>query len=234
MAWTPHKEGDAISLAAVNSNIDALEEQANAVSAGAIMPKSLHAEHLPSVIERRASKTMAGSVQSYTNRYPGWGVDTSFSPLEQWLPISSVGGDLEVEFSMGIDLTKHKLLVMANIGVKNINHNPDGNAGVTKGRAAVKIQVQVGGVWQGINKTERYLSSRQKTFGDTITLTRHGDIPIRTLIDSTDLSAPTTGTITGVRVVISVLYGVLSTDYDAVVKVLNCNLSAVAIRQALD
>ena len=233
MAWTPHKEGDAITLAAVNANINALEEQVNAVGAGAIMPKSLHAEHLPSVIERRGKKTMAGSVQSYTNRYPGWGVDTSFLALEQWLPISTVGGDLEVEFS-GVDLTKHKLLVMANIGIENITHNPDGNAGVTKGRAAVKIQVQVGGVWQGINKTERYLSSRQKTLTDSITLARYGDIPIRTLIDSTDLPAPTTGTVTGVRVVISVLYGVLSTDYDAVVKVRNCNLSAITIRQALD
>lgn len=229
MAWTPHKEGDAITLAAVNDNIDALEAQANTAEVGAITPKSLHAEHLPSVIGDAAAKDIHTDLQTYTNVYPGWGVDTIGAPGWQVIA-NSTHGNLEVSFT-GVDTTKHKLLVMANIYVRNITHHIDGNAGYTRAQAAVKIQVKDGsGGWVGINRTERYRRAIATKGGTTTTETQHGDIPIRTLITSDDV----TGAIYGVRAVVSLLhYGGDTTAGTGKVSIKQCTLSAITIKQAI-
>jgi hypothetical protein len=227
MAWTPHAEGDAISQAAVNANISALETQANSVAAGAITPKSLNEHHLPSVLGGFANKSLSGVDQSYTNTYPGW-ADDYMSAVAGWQVISSPSGDLEISFT-GVDLTKDKLLVMANIGVKDIQHMS--GTGVTEGRAAVKIQVQInGGAYEGVSRTERYLDSRlDLNASPDITRVRRGDIPIRTLIDSNDFA----GAVTGVRVVVSILYPTIAIQNDATVTLLNSILSGIVLKQAI-
>tara|TARA_R110002073_G_scaffold336476_1_gene533822 strand:- start:5895 stop:6608 length:714 start_codon:yes stop_codon:yes gene_type:complete len=237
MAWTPHKEGDAIALAAVNANIGALETQVNAIGAGAIAPKSLHSAHLPSVIGQALTKKVYGTEQAYTNRYPGWDSDTSVGARYWEVVANSEHGELT--FSLAdVDLTKHKLLIMANIGIKDIQ--PTSGTGQTEGRAAVKIQVQDNGHWFGIARTERYLSSKHQSNGDSSTRIRHGEIPIRTLIDSSDIEdtgfgVELSGLVTGVRVVVSVLYGALAdaASDSTTLTLLNSNLSAIMIKQAL-
>lgn len=228
MAWTPHKEGDAVTLAAVNANISALETQANSASADAVFPKSLHSQHLPSAVGESVTKMVYGETQSYINEYPGWGVDTVGGGIGWAVVANSTHGDLEVSLT-GVDLTKHKLLVMANIGVKNVNHATTNNAGKTEGVAAVKLQAKIGGVWTGLARTERYISSKRTVYNASTTTTLHGDIPIRTLIDSTDGQA-----VTGVRAVVSVSYPLMTTTVkEGKVVLLACNLSAITIKQAI-
>jgi len=229
MAWTPHKEGDAITLAAVNANISALETQANLVPADAITFKSLHSEHLPSVIGEARSKRVFGEEQTYINTYPGWERDVTSGPAHWQVIANSTHGDLGVSFT-GVDMAKNKVLIMANIGVKNINHRIDGNGAVTKGHAAVKIQVKnAAGDWVGLARTERFLSPKRDDPAGLLLETRHGDIPIRTLVDSSD-----TAVVYGVRAVVSISYRVSATlDDDCQVSLLNSNLSAITIKQAI-
>ena len=180
---------------------------------------------------------MYGTDQGYTNTYPGWENDTTGVGDFCWEVVAnSEHGELTFSLT-GVDLTKHKLLIMANIGIKNIQ--PTSGTGQTEGRAAVKIQVQDNGYWFGVARTERYLSSRHHDNTDANTRVRRGEIPIRTLIDSSDIEdtgfgVELTGLVTGVRVVVSILYGVLyPTPNDTTITLLNSNLSAITINQAL-
>lgn len=249
MAWTPHKEGDAVTLATVNANISALEAQANLASADAIAFKSLGEQHLPSILGETASKVVYGTEQDYTNSAPSYGIDT-MDPVSGWQVIAnSAHGDLEVSL-VGVDLTKNKVLVMANINIKNVAHATDGLATMTAAHATVKIQVKDGsGNWMGLSRTERYMQKKSTQtsssasvdpadipFTDAETKVRHGDIPIRTLVDSNDVAV-----LTGVRVVIGLTYSVFAREYgvsgvviaDGKVTVMHCNLSAITFKQAI-
>ena len=208
MAWTPHAEGDAVTLSGVNANLTALQASVNTASANAITGKSLHAQHLPSVLGEAISQNLSGVVHVYSSAYPGYGVDEGLG-IYGWEVVDNGPDELSVTFPILVDLTKGSVLVMANVMVDSIQSLGGTSELDVDAEAAIKIQVSGDGVtWRGITRTERFMHGEEAgedNFPDSSypegMLPVHADIPIRTLVTISDVVGDD---LRGIRVVASV------------------------------
>lgn len=231
--WVPTQEGDSLNAASLNTPMGGVRDEINALDEPSIKRYSLNSNHLPSQVLAYGHKMLnPGAVHIYTSLlhpYPGWNTLAGWSTVNT---AGSVGGGTELEavLNTSVDLAAsgtRGLLVYCNIQLQRIYDS----LGVVSAAYYVIVALHVRlttAAYIHIARTERYSPSDSNGAAQ---LTMWKDLPIRTLIKSTDLGATTT--VDRVKAVVSVADSTGAALNTTNVELRRGNISAIALRGAV-
>lgn len=224
------RDGQQIAAGPWNTRTAALRGQANLISISDIQPRSLGAGQIGTPVVWSDSVDIDGLNHTYNWSnvpYPGWGNRLNWMAINL---LGDAGGGTELSLNCSIDLTEIKgILILANVELIDIFAPGRLVAGdIWSYLAMFVIQIEVGGLWLNVVRTERYVGSeRDFVTAPYVNVSVRRDVPIRTLVTLEDLPVGET-TVTGVRFAVSCA----NTDNPAVddltVELRRGNISAMA------
>jgi len=187
-------EGDAVTAASLNDRFDEVRNGLNALESYALAPGALRHDHLPSVAGILATKAVGERFLEHTYTgawaWPGTGfvviADASPKSLEIVAPTDFTAFRLGMSEASG----ERWAGVLVHLNVHLIRSVDVDGSVVTLDtvHAVVGIQFKHGGVWYTVNRSVRLCEPRLGVL-PTTSHKIYQDIPIATMIDSSDIVA---------------------------------------------
>lgn len=195
-------DGSRINPGDLHSRRTALRTRANALTVEDVRRGTLDAVQVGTSVIWTDSVVLDGTGSDYTYLtypYNGWATATG------WGVISDGTNDLRLDPPDPIDLSDVRgVLVLADVEVKKIFSETLAVKGNVRYLAMFCIQALIGGSWEVIAKTERYVGAElDPNDPANVQFSVWRNVPIRTLIKESDLSGSHGTNLEAIRVCIA-------------------------------